>query len=116
MPTTSHARFTPLPTSIHTLVESSPHAILLETSRFDADNHHSYLFFNPTRILIAHTVDEIPKLFSQLEAALTAGLHVAGYFSYECNGHFEPTSARPPEPTRIQRGSSPTLAESALHP
>ena len=51
MPTPPHARYTPLPTSIHTLVERTPNAILLETSRFDADNHHSYLFLNPTRIL-----------------------------------------------------------------
>ena len=97
MPTTPHARFTPLPTSIHTLVESTPNAILLETSRFDATNHHSYLFLNPTRVLTANTLDEIPNLFAQIEAALAEGLHIAGYFSYECNGHFEPT-LRVPDP------------------
>jgi para-aminobenzoate synthetase/4-amino-4-deoxychorismate lyase len=94
MPTTAHARFTPLPTSIHTLVESTPNAILLETSRFHATNHHSYLFLNPTRILTANTLEEIPTLFSDIEAALAEGLHIAGYLSYECNGHFEPSTAR----------------------
>ncbi|HSY36171.1 MAG TPA: aminodeoxychorismate synthase component I [Acidobacteriaceae bacterium] len=96
MPKPPQARYTPLPTSIHTLVESTPNAILLETSRFDATNHHSYLFLNPTRILTAHTLDEIPALFAQIEAALAEGLYLAGYFSYECNAHFEPTTARPP--------------------
>jgi len=91
MPTTPHARYTPLPTSIHTLVESTPNAILFETSRFDAKNHHSYLFLNPTRILTATTPDEIPSLFEQIELALSEGLYLAGYLSYECNAHFEPT-------------------------
>src|ERR1700739_3175117 len=98
MPATLHASpWPPLPAAIHTLVEATPNAILLETSRFDPSNRHSYLFLEPTRILTATTLDEIPALFSEIEAALAAGLHIAGYFSYECNGHFEPTSARAPE-------------------
>ena len=102
MPTPPHARYISLPTSIHTLVESTPNAILLETSRFDAANHHSYLFLNPTRILTAQTPDEIPALFAQIEAALDEGLHIAGYFSYECNAHFEPT-LRVPHPYALLR-------------
>jgi para-aminobenzoate synthetase/4-amino-4-deoxychorismate lyase len=93
--------FTPIPTSVHTLVESTPNAILLETSRFDAANRHSYLFLNPTRILTANTFDEIPELFAQIEAALAEGLYIAGYLSYECNGHFEPTTARALEPNAL---------------
>jgi para-aminobenzoate synthetase/4-amino-4-deoxychorismate lyase len=99
MPTTPHARYTPLPTSIHILVESTPNAILLETSRFDATNHHSYLFLNPSRILTVNALDEIPALFADIELALAEGLHIAGYLSYECNAHFEPTTARAPDPT-----------------
>jgi para-aminobenzoate synthetase/4-amino-4-deoxychorismate lyase len=102
MPTPSHAStWTPLPLAVRTLVETHPNAILLETSRFDPANRHSYLFLEPTRILTATSLDEIPTLFSSIEAALTAGLHIAGYLSYECNGHFEPTSARPPEPDAL---------------
>src|ERR1700761_2998804 len=97
MPSSPHARYTPLPTSIHTLVERTPNAILLETSRFDVVNHRSYLFLNPSRILTATTPDEIPNLFQQIEAALAEGLYIAGYFSYECNAHFEPT-LRVPHP------------------
>jgi len=113
MPTPPHARYTPLPTSIHTLVESTPNAILLETSRFDADNHHSYLFFNPTRILTAHTVDEIPALFADIEAALSEGLHIAGYFSYECNAHFEPSTAR--QPIQLSPSAQNPLAHLAAY-
>jgi para-aminobenzoate synthetase/4-amino-4-deoxychorismate lyase len=102
MPTPSHAStWTPLPPAVRTLVETSPSAILLETSRFDPANHHSYLFLEPTRILTATTLDEIPTLFSSIETALADGLHIAGYLSYECNGHFEPTSARAPEPNTL---------------
>ena len=101
-PDRSHApQWTPLPPALRTLVESTPNAILLETSRFDAANRHSYLFLDPTRILTATSADEIPALFSHLEAALTAGLHVAGYLSYECAGHFEPTSARASKPNAL---------------
>jgi para-aminobenzoate synthetase/4-amino-4-deoxychorismate lyase len=111
--------WTPLPAAIHALVEATPHAILLETSRFDPSNCHSYLFLEPTRILTATTLDEIPALFSDIEAALTAGLHIAGYLSYECNGHFEPTSARPPEPNALPLAhlgvySSPILFDHAI--
>ena len=97
MADTPQARYIPLPTSIHTLVERTPNAILLQTSRLDAHNHHSYLFLNPTRILTAKTPEEIPALFTNIEAALAEGLHLAGYLSYECNAHFEP-SLRQPHP------------------
>jgi para-aminobenzoate synthetase / 4-amino-4-deoxychorismate lyase len=93
--------WTPLPPAVRTLVEASPSAILLETSRFDPANRHSYLFLEPTHILTATSLDEIPHLFSSIETALADGLHVAGYLSYECGGHFEPTSARAPEPNTL---------------
>jgi para-aminobenzoate synthetase/4-amino-4-deoxychorismate lyase len=117
MPTPPHARFTPLPTSIHTLVESTPNAILLETSRFDAANHHSYLFLSPIRILTATTVDEIPTLFANIEAALAEGLHIAGYLSYECNAHFEPSTTRLPQPThREEVPLTPNTTSRVPHP
>jgi para-aminobenzoate synthetase / 4-amino-4-deoxychorismate lyase len=115
MPTAPHTRFTPLPTAIHTLVESTPNAILLETSRFDATNHHSYLFLNPTRVLTANTLDEIPSLFAQIELSLSEGLHIAGYLSYECNGHFEPTLRVPHPYAHLRtRGEEDARAPSAL--
>lgn len=66
--------------------------MLLETSRFDPANRHSYLFLNPTRRIIANRLDDIPRLFHEIEIALDQGLWVAGYLSYECGYHFEPVS------------------------
>jgi para-aminobenzoate synthetase/4-amino-4-deoxychorismate lyase len=61
----------------------------LETSRFDPANRHSYLFLNPARRIIADRLEDIPKLFREIEIALDQGLWVAGYLSYECGYHFE---------------------------
>jgi para-aminobenzoate synthetase/4-amino-4-deoxychorismate lyase len=67
----------------------NPNAILLETSRFDPANRHSYLFLNPASLLVADRLEDIPKLFREIEIALDQGLWVAGYLSYECGYHFE---------------------------
>jgi para-aminobenzoate synthetase/4-amino-4-deoxychorismate lyase len=78
-----------LPRSFLEEAARSPNAILFETSRFDAANHGSYLFLNPTRLLVADELDDIPGLFSEIERALAQGLWVAGYLCYECGYHFE---------------------------
>jgi para-aminobenzoate synthetase/4-amino-4-deoxychorismate lyase len=78
-----------LPRSFREQAARSPNAVLLETSRFDPANRHSYLFLNPTRRIIADRLDEIPQLFREIEIALDQGLWVAGYLSYECGYHFE---------------------------
>ena len=65
--------------------------MLLETSRFDQHNRHSYLFLNPTQSIAAGTLDEIPAFFRRLEEAHKQGLHLAGYLNYECGYHFEPS-------------------------
>jgi len=64
-------------------------SILLETSRFDASNRHSYLFQNPERIITANRLEEIPAVFAKIDLALAEGLHIAGFLSYECGYHFE---------------------------
>jgi para-aminobenzoate synthetase/4-amino-4-deoxychorismate lyase len=69
--------------------------VLLETSRFDEQNRRSYLFLNPTAILSAQALDELPALFRKSEEANAAGLHLAGYLSYECGYHFEPSRFAP---------------------
>ncbi|MGO8717877.1 MAG: aminodeoxychorismate synthase component I [Acidobacteriaceae bacterium] len=78
-----------LPGQVHTVAAESPGSILLETSRFDPSNRHSYFFLNPATTIVANELDEIPRLFSQIETALANGFHVAGYLSYECGYHFE---------------------------
>ncbi len=76
-------QYTPLPETIHALVDATPGSVLLETSRFDAENHQSYLFLDPLRVLTAQTPDELPGLFTQIESALADGCFVAGFLSYE---------------------------------
>jgi para-aminobenzoate synthetase/4-amino-4-deoxychorismate lyase len=71
--------------------------VLLETSRFDADNQRSYLFVHPIETITAFYLDDIPDLFRRIEFALAQGHHVAGYLSYECGYHFE-RFAEPPLP------------------
>jgi para-aminobenzoate synthetase/4-amino-4-deoxychorismate lyase len=82
-----------LPEYIHAVVVEHPGSVLLETSRFDPDNQYSYLFLGPVRIITANRIDQVPKLFSQIEAAVAEGFHVAGYLSYECGYAFEPAFA-----------------------
>jgi para-aminobenzoate synthetase/4-amino-4-deoxychorismate lyase len=69
--------------------------VLLETSRFDEQNHHSYLFLDPAEIVTAQTLDELPVLFRKLEEAHKSGLHLAGYLNYEIGYHFEPSRFAP---------------------
>ena len=76
-------QYTPLPETIHALVGATPGSVLLETSRPDAENHRSYLFLGPLRVLTAHSPDELPNLFAQIESALAAGCFVTGFLSYE---------------------------------
>ena len=79
----------PLPQSFRDEAALSLNAVLLETSRFDAANHHSYLFLNPARLIVANRLEDIASLFREIEAALNQGQWVAGYLSYECGYHFE---------------------------
>jgi len=83
------AQWTQLPKHLHSIVAGTPESVLLQTSRFDPSNRHSYLFLNPVKTIAAKKLDEIPELFRQIEEALASGLHVAGYLSYECGYHFE---------------------------
>jgi para-aminobenzoate synthetase/4-amino-4-deoxychorismate lyase len=71
------------------MVAEIPNSVLMETSRFDAENRRSYLFLNPVQILSVSKLGDIPGLFRQLEEALAAGFHVAGFVSYECGYHFQ---------------------------
>ncbi|QNI37287.1 aminodeoxychorismate synthase component I [Edaphobacter albus] len=81
--------WTPLPLHLRTLAATSSNAVLLETSRYDEHNRRSYLFLEPVEIVAAHTMDDLPALFDHIESARSNGLHLAGYFHYECGYFFE---------------------------
>ncbi len=80
--------WTHLPEYLRTLTANSHNAVLLETSRFNSDNIHSYLFLDPVATIRAASLDEIPALFERMEAELAKGRHLAGYIGYECGEHF----------------------------
>jgi para-aminobenzoate synthetase/4-amino-4-deoxychorismate lyase len=83
------ATWTQLPAQFHSVAARSANSVLLHTSRFDAANNKSLLFRDPVRILMASQLDQIPEMFRQIDQALAAGFHVAGYLSYECGYLFE---------------------------
>jgi para-aminobenzoate synthetase/4-amino-4-deoxychorismate lyase len=91
-------RWTPLPASARALIQHTPSSILLETSRFDPANQRSYIFLHPLRILTARSLNELPSVFSAIEAALASGLHVAGFCTYEAGYHFEHFTTNPSTP------------------
>jgi para-aminobenzoate synthetase/4-amino-4-deoxychorismate lyase len=94
-----------LPSQCYSIVSEWKDSVLLETSRPDHENQHSYLFVNPVRVLQVQTLSEIPGLLRQIEDCLREGLFVAGFMSYECGYHFEPSTA-----THVPKGSKVPLA------
>jgi para-aminobenzoate synthetase/4-amino-4-deoxychorismate lyase len=72
-----------LPETIPALVGEAPGSVLLETSRFDAENHRSYIFLDPLSTLTAHKPGDLPGLFAQIEGALAEGHSIAGFIAYE---------------------------------
>ncbi|MEG9436738.1 aminodeoxychorismate synthase component I [Edaphobacter sp. HDX4] len=87
------AAWTDLPESLRALAASSPEAVLLETSRFDDENRHSYLFLDPIEVFAANTAAELDALFEWMELSRRRGRHLAGYLSYECGYLLEPRSS-----------------------
>ncbi len=70
--------------SFRRFVAEHENSLLLESSRVDRNNRHSYLFSNPLEILSASEAAEVPALFSAIEHRLQAGMYIAGFLSYEC--------------------------------
>ncbi len=71
--------YTKFPARYISLAASNPGSVLLQTSRYDAENHRSFLFLRPERTLATSGA-----LFDEIEGALAAGSYVAGFFAYEC--------------------------------
>lgn len=78
-------QFKPLPIKkISSIIAGKKNCILLDTARFSEKNHESYLFFDPKKILIAKTFDEIEPLLKDLDR-YTKKNWVSGYISYEAS-------------------------------
>ncbi|TNE63239.1 MAG: aminodeoxychorismate synthase component I [Alphaproteobacteria bacterium] len=64
--------------------------VLLDDSRPAHAGGRSMLFHSPEDIIVARTLDEVPGALARIDAAVAAGLHVAGWVAYECAAAFEP--------------------------
>ncbi|NUN70463.1 MAG: aminodeoxychorismate synthase component I [Bacteroidetes bacterium] len=84
---TTHGRVTDRAFLFASLREAG--TVLLESSRTDEDNTGQLLFTRPIATLTAHSLEEIPELFRQLDHHRSLGRWAAGYLAYECGYHFE---------------------------
>ncbi len=64
--------------------------VLLDDSRASGVAGQSLLFADPRRIICARTIDEVPAALAEIDEAVAAGLHVAGWIAYEAAAAFEP--------------------------
>ena len=62
---------------------------MLETSRFDSGNKLSFFFLHPAKIISINRLEDVPRLFSEIEKSIGEGFFVAGFFSYEFGYYFE---------------------------
>jgi para-aminobenzoate synthetase/4-amino-4-deoxychorismate lyase len=92
---TPHATYYDLPHRYYQLIQNSDDVVLLETSKYDADNHKTFLFINPIETLRICSADQVPRLTAEIERYLKEGYYLAGYFAYECGHHFEDIAALP---------------------
>jgi para-aminobenzoate synthetase/4-amino-4-deoxychorismate lyase len=53
----------------------------------------SLLFTDPVEIVVAETPESVPEALDRLQAAVTSGLHAAGFFAYELGYVLEPKLA-----------------------
>ena len=69
--------------------------VLFEDGR---DHGRALLFDAPKEIIVARDASEVARAFARMEAASRAGLHLAGYASYELGYALEPKLAASPSP------------------
>ncbi|MGA9823462.1 MAG: aminodeoxychorismate synthase component I [Methylocystis sp.] len=69
--------------------------VLFEDGR---DRGRALLFDAPKEIIVARDASEVARAFARMEAASRAGLHLAGYASYELGYALEPKLAASPSP------------------
>ena len=63
--------------------------VLLETNRFDKDNHRSFLFSNPAKIISCDKLSDVKNTLCEIEDYILKGYYAAGFISYEAGFSFE---------------------------
>jgi para-aminobenzoate synthetase / 4-amino-4-deoxychorismate lyase len=76
----------------------APCVFLVETER-DTARERALLFRAPERLISARAPHEMPACLQQLEQAISAGYHVAGFLSYEAGYGLHPKLAELRAPT-----------------
>ncbi len=76
-------RFFDLPESFYDLLKRSTNAVLLESSKPDASEHESLLFYNPLTILKLTSGDNPQDFFEAAADFQNQGYYLAGYVAYE---------------------------------
>ncbi len=75
------------------LVADRPGAILFESSTVSsAQQNRSLLFQDPLCWFEVRDPGQLPAVFARIDEALAQGNWIAGYLSYECGYHWEPSA------------------------
>src|SRR5215467_11164394 len=83
------------------LVADTPGTILFESSTVSsAQQNRSLLFQDSIHWLEVRDLGQLPAVFTRIDEALALGHWVAGYLSYECGYHWEPTAYPNYQPTQ----------------
>jgi para-aminobenzoate synthetase/4-amino-4-deoxychorismate lyase len=77
------------PAEYYELLTKKNNFVLLETSRYDAENQRTFLFLDPIRVLQIDRVSDVDILLQAIQHQVQQGYYVAGYLGYECGSHFE---------------------------
>ena len=77
------------PAEYYELLTKKNNFVLLETSRYDTENHHTFLFLDPIHVLQIDRVSDVDVLLQAIQHQAQQGYYVAGYLGYECGYHFE---------------------------
>ncbi len=103
--------YAPFPSKYLVLLAGGRGTVLLQTSRFDAGNHRSFLFAEPVRVLSAETLEQLPTVFDGIEGALNDGAFVAGFLGYECGEHFERIGTTPAKRSLVRAEPQGSFAQ-----
>lgn len=80
------------------MTNNKNYPILQFDFKADQEQTKPIIFSNPTKIIIAHHLNEVHDCLEQVQTAVTAGNYVAGYMSYEATEAFFSDI-----PTRVDR-------------
>jgi len=82
-------RFVPLPTIDFAILDAKSAFVLLQSNKFDHENHSSFLFVDPVDQIEAFSAADVPGAFERIERYAQSH-YLAGFFSYELGYPLDP--------------------------